>query len=209
MGDLGVEDQNAALAPQSCTATRTQRQDQGSSVCRACCPSTLWTGRWGAPCWYLAATRSKQGFSIVTLTGLVSLAGTSVCLDQATLSRVENVLCHCSPATSCSGTQDWCTLAALVLVELRSLPATLRAPPSACAWGRETRRLQRFWGEGGCRGRGLVLLALALAGQWHQGAAQSEGEEHFQTGGADRRTKTIDLMSCKAHVAKLSDCSYL
>merc|ERR1712107_452327 len=54
------------------------------------------------------------GFSIVTLTGLVSLAGTSVCLDQATLSRVENVLCHCSPATSCSGTQDWCTLAALV-----------------------------------------------------------------------------------------------
>merc|ERR1712107_912455 len=124
MGDLGVEDQNAALAPQSCTATRTQRQDQGSSVCRACCPSTLWTGRWGAPCW--------------------CLAGTFVCLDQATLSRVENVLCHCSPVISCSGTQDSSTLATLVPVELRVPPAILRAPPSACAWGRETRRLQRF-----------------------------------------------------------------
>merc|ERR1719422_1423765 len=92
----------------------------------------------------LAVTRSKQNCSIVTPTGLVSLAGTSVCLDQATLSRVENVLCQCSPATSCSGTQDSSTLATLVLVELRTPPATLRAPPSVCAWGRETRRLQRF-----------------------------------------------------------------
>merc|ERR1712107_524746 len=149
MGDHGVEDQNAALAPQSCTATRTQRQDQGSSVCRACCPSTLWTGRWGAPCWYLAATRSKQGFSIVTLTGLVSLAGTSVCLDQATLSRVENVLCHCSPPWKRAG-------------------ATRTGP-----------------------GRPMAPRGSSV-----------RGEEHFQTGGADRRTKTIDLMSCKAQVAK-------
>merc|ERR1712107_55551 len=131
------------------------------------------------------------------------------CLDQATLSRVENVLCHCSPATSCSGTQDWCTLAALVLVELRSLPATLRAPPLR-VHGAESQGVSRgSEGEGVRRGRGLVLLALALAGQWHQGAAQSEGEEHFQTSGADRRTKTIDLISCKAHVSKLSDCSNL
>merc|ERR1712211_161611 len=108
------------------------------------------TGRWGAPCWYLAATRSKPGFSIVTLTGLVSLAGTSVCLDQATLSRVENVLCHCSPATSCSGTQDWCTLAALVLVELRVPPTTLRAPPSACAWAERQGVSRGSEGEGGC-----------------------------------------------------------
>merc|ERR1712107_462432 len=35
-------------------------------------------------------------------------------------------------------------------------------------------------GEGGCRGRGLVLLALALAGRWHQGAAQSEGRSTFK-----------------------------
>merc|ERR1712107_274444 len=68
------------------------------------------------------------------------------------------------------------------------------SPPCTIHWSASLFRV--------CRGRGLVLLALALAGRWHQGASQSEGEEHFQTGGADRRTKTIDLMSCKAQVAK-------
>merc|ERR1712107_965263 len=126
-------------------------------------------------------------------TGLVSLAGTSVCLDQATLSRVENVLCHCSPAISCSGTQDSSTQAALVLVELRVPPATLRAPPSACAWGRETRRLRRFCGRGRPPWKRAGATRTGPGRPMHQGAAQSEGEEHFQTSGADRRTKTIDL----------------
>merc|ERR1712107_521532 len=209
MGDLGVEDQNAALEVQNCTATRTQRQDQGSSACRACCPSTMWTGRWGAPCWCLAVTRSKQGCSIVTPTGLVAWQG-PLCAWTRRPSPGSRTSCATAPRRppalglkTGARRQRWSWSS-----------SESRRPPCARlplrVHGAERQGVSRgSEGEGVRRGRGLVLLALALAGQWHQGAAQSEGEEHFQTGGADRRTKTIDLMSCKAHVAKLSDCSYL